>query len=81
MFCVLSSGLKTPQQTKDKAEEQERARLEAERVAREEEKAREDAIVRAGAKLMQVRGITGPLSLKRSTHVSTATARTPARWM
>lgn len=38
----------------EKVQEQERVRLEAERAAQAQQKAKEDAVVREGAKLMQV---------------------------
>lgn len=41
-------------QQQEKVQEQERLRLEAEKTAQAEQKAKEDAVVREGAKLMQV---------------------------
>lgn len=43
-----------PPLQQEKVQEQERLRLEAERAAQAERKAKEDAVVREGSKLMQV---------------------------
>ena len=43
-----------PKRQQETVQEQERLRLEAERAAQAERKAKEDAVVREGVKLMQV---------------------------
>lgn len=55
----------------DKVQEQERVRLEAEKAAQAEQRAKEDAVVRKGAKLMQVGGTnrTSVLLLRNDSRV------------